>query len=103
MVKIYNSFASKFDGYCYMFFYSEFTECSLIISKFANKYKQKKIRRDEYEDDKSQLQKVLDKVNPCDLAPAKGEFREIQMKELSFAQEIIEDIYKNTYFRILFI
>lgn len=67
-----------------------------LISKFANKYKQKKILSNEYETDKLQLRKVLDKINPCDLTPAQEEYREIQMKELSFAREIIEDIYQNT-------
>ncbi len=49
----------------------------------------------EYNNDKKEYTKAVHTVNPSDIKPADGLLREIQLNELGFAKEIINDIEAN--------
>jgi len=67
-----------------------------LIKIFKKKAKLKNVSAKQYLLDKQKLEPILDKINPSEIKPATGEHREVQLRELSFAKEILKDIEENT-------
>lgn len=67
-----------------------------LIKIFKKKAKLKNVSAKQYLIDKQKLEPILDKINPSEIKPATGKLREVQLRELSFAKEILKDIEENT-------
>ena len=67
-----------------------------LIEQFKIKSQIKNVSAKQYENDKAHVNELLEKVNPSDIKPATGKLREIQLRELKFAKEILSDIEENT-------
>lgn len=63
---------------------------------FKRRIKKKFIKNKTYKKDMSKLQNILDNVDLTKLKPINNHLRNVQLQELEFAKEILEDIYKNT-------
>ncbi len=70
------------------------------IKSFLNLFKQKSIKKTidvkEYTKDIENLKDFINTLDPGKFPAIAGELRELQLNELNFAKEILEDIYKNT-------
>lgn len=71
-------------------------EIEALLQYFQSIPRSKKIDVSQFEYDKRRYRLLLDSIDPQECPPAKGKIREIQLKELAFLKEILEDIYKNT-------
>ena len=67
-----------------------------LISDFTKKLKTKTVSVKVFKEDTKKLQDLLDSVDLSKLKATEGNLRDIQMQELGFAKEILEDIYQNT-------
>jgi lipopolysaccharide cholinephosphotransferase len=67
-----------------------------LINRYTRISKLWKISSSQYRKDIDIMQKLLDCVNPTEITPATGELREIQLKELLFTKELINEIEQNT-------
>jgi len=67
-----------------------------VIQDFQKKSKNKTIPYSIYEKDVTILKNIIEKINPSVLPPSTGKLRKFQKDVLDFAQEIIDDVRKNT-------
>ncbi|MCQ2753661.1 MAG: LicD family protein [bacterium] len=67
-----------------------------IIADFQKKSKKRYISAKTYQNDINKITDILDDFDPSVLPPCTGKLREIQLSELAFAKEIINDIEQNT-------
>ena len=76
--------------------YFNYKELDYLINDFSKKSRMKYIGSNVYYRDKEHLSNILAKFDPSILKPATGLLRKVQLQELSFAKEILDDIEKNT-------
>ena len=70
-----------------------------LIRKYTKLSKRWKVSAKQFEVDLDIVQKLLDKVNPSEIMSASGELRNMQIKLLDYAKELLSDIEANTDIR----
>lgn len=71
-------------------------DISSVISDFSKKGKKGKISPKTYLKDLETMGNIVRGINVYELPKVTGNLRDVQLKELSFAKELIDDIEKNT-------
>lgn len=71
-----------------------------LITKYTSLSKQRRISAKQYLKDSKIVSSILDEINPKDIKPANGSLRELQLKTLKLAKEVLSDIKANTDIQI---
>lgn len=80
----------------YLYKYIKRSDIDEIIQDFEKKSKKKKLSTKIFKNDINTISEIISEINPSDLLPATGEMRKVQLEELNFAKEILNDIEANT-------
>lgn len=79
-----------------LYFSRSFKISKKLIKDFEKKRKITEIFDFEYQNDVKKFEKIITKIDPSKLKPAKGIFRKYQIDMLDFAKEILHDLEKTT-------
>lgn len=98
-VSLIYSRGEHYDGLLYFLKYIQTVydkDLSVLISDFEKKRKKKYISAEMYQNDLEKYQQIIADLDMSALPPASGKLREMQLKILSFAKEVLDDIAENT-------
>lgn len=86
-----------------LIYITPFIDCNEInkyIEDFKKKSKKNKIPASVYKNDCKILNRIIENINPAKLPAITGELRQLQIKTLNFAKEILTDVKNNTDIKI---
>ena len=78
-----------------IYFNKSFKIPEKIINRFKKRQNSNKIFKYQYKKDVKDYNEIINNINPSELKPAKGIFRQYQLDMLDFAKEILSDLNYN--------
>ena len=82
--------------------YSNCPDIDYLIKKYTKLSRKKRISAKLYRKDCKIVQDIVNEINPSDIKPATGKFREVQERTIELAKKVLADVQENTDINVWF-